>query len=159
MGFDFERFERAAFRPREETLTFPALKDFFAEGEAPEFVVRGLSAAELSRAEEAKQRSKTLSVLMEVISQPGNKGDQVKELRKALGLSDDDVPTEMKKRLEMLVMGSVSPKMGMPVAVKLAENFPVEFMQLTHAITRLTGMGSEIEGKSKPSGETVTSEA
>jgi hypothetical protein len=51
---------------------------------------------------------------------------------------------EIAKRLEMLVMGSVSPEVTLPVAVKLAEAFPVEFLELTNAITTLTGQGFDM---------------
>jgi hypothetical protein len=44
----------------------------------------------------------------------------------------------------MLVMGSVSPKIELPAAVKLAECFPIEFLSLTNEISELTGKGAEL---------------
>jgi hypothetical protein len=38
----------------------------------------------------------------------------------------------------------VEPKIDMPVAVKLASAFPIEFLQLTNAITELTGQGFDL---------------
>jgi hypothetical protein len=55
-----------------------------------------------------------------------------------------DTPGEIAKRLEMLVMGSVAPAVSLPVAVKLAEAFPIEFLQLTNEISDLTGRGADL---------------
>jgi hypothetical protein len=68
----------------------------------------------------------------------------VADARKALGLAGKETPGEIAKRLEMLAMASVEPAISLQVAVKLAENFPVEFYQLTNEITELTGMGFDL---------------
>ena len=41
-------------------------------------------------------------------------------------------------------MGSVAPAVSLPVAVKLAEAFPIEFLQLTNEISDLTGRGADL---------------
>ena len=64
-------------------------------------------------------------------------------VRRALGLTKD-TPGEIAKRLEMLVLGAVSPVLTLPQAVKLAEAFPVEFLVLTNEITALTGKGADL---------------
>jgi hypothetical protein len=64
-------------------------------------------------------------------------------VRKALGLTAD-TPGEIAKRLEMLTLGSVAPAISLPVAVKLAEAFPIEFLTLTNEISELTGKGAEM---------------
>ena len=140
MPFDLERFERAKFAPRQQNVPVEALADFFAEGEAPVWVVRGLSANELHRAMEAATRQKSVEAVVRAIAAGG---DQVQAVRQALGLTAD-TPGEIAKRLEMLVMGSVAPKLELPTAVKLAEAFPVEFLSLTNTITELTGKGSDL---------------
>ena len=140
MPFDLDRFERAKFAPRQQNVPVEALADFFAEGEAPVWVVRGLSANELHRAMEAATRQKSVEAVVRAIAAGG---DQVQAVRQALGLTAD-TPGEIAKRLEMLVMGSVAPKLELPTAVKLAEAFPVEFLSLTNTITELTGKGSDL---------------
>ena len=70
-------------------------------------------------------------------------GDQAEAVRSALGLTKD-TPGEIAKRLEMLVMGSVAPKIELPTAVKLAEAFPIEFLSITNRITELTGQGFDL---------------
>ena len=78
-----------------------------------------------------------------IIKALATKADQAKAIRHALGLSGD-TPGEIAKRIEMLVSGSVQPQIDMPTAVKLAETFPIEFLQLTNKISELTGQGAEL---------------
>jgi hypothetical protein len=140
MPFDLERFERAKFEPRRKVVAVESLAAFFAEGEAPEWEVRGLTANELHRAMEASRRQGNMEAIVKAMT---TNAEQVSTMRKALGLTTD-TPGEIAKRLEMLVMGSVSPAIELPVAVKLAEAFPVEFLMLTNEITELTGKGAEM---------------
>ena len=140
MPFDLEKFERAKFEPRRKIVAVESLSDFFAEGEAPEWEVRGLTANELHRAMEASRRQGSMEAIVKAMA---TKAEQVTAMRAALGLSGD-TPGEIAKRMEMLVMGSVAPAIELPAAVKLAEAFPVEFLMLTNEITELTGKGSEM---------------
>lgn len=149
MPFDAAAFERAEFKPRTAVVEVEALAAFFPDGERARWTVRGLSASELHRAMEAGKRQGSVEAIVRAIA---TGGDQAQAVRKALGLSTD-TPGEIAKRLEMLVMGSVSPKVELPVAVKLAETFPVEFLNLTNEITELTGKGAELgkpEAASQP---------
>lgn len=139
MGFALDKFEAARLTPRTERVPVPALAPFFAEGEEPVFVVRGVGATELHNAMEASKRQSTVEAVVSALT---TKRDQVLAIRKALGMAGD-TPGEIAKRLELLVAGSVEPKLELPQAVKLAESYPIEFMQLTNAITVLTGQGFE----------------
>ncbi len=140
MAFNAEKFERSKFEARRAKVPVPALSDFFDEGETPEWEVRGLSAVELHKAMEAGKRQGSIEAIVKAIA--ANQ-DQAGAVRKALGLTKD-TPGEIAKRLEMLVMGSVAPAVSLPVAVKLAEAFPIEFLQLTNEISDLTGRGAEM---------------
>jgi len=140
MPFAADKFERAEFRARTARVPVPALAGFFDEGEEAVFEVRGLTAAELHRAMEAGQRQGSVEAIVKAISATG---DQAAAIRKALGLSKD-TPGEIAKRLELLVAGSVTPALTLPLAVKLAEKFPVEFLALTNEITGLTGQGADL---------------
>lgn len=140
MPFDIGKFERADFKPRTSKVPVPALADFFDEGEEPDWEVRQLSATELYNAMEAKSRRSGLEAVVAAISASGSVGDAV---RAAIGLTKD-APGEIVKRMEMLVTGSVKPKIELPIAVKMAEKFPIEFMQITNEITVLTGKGAEM---------------
>jgi hypothetical protein len=140
MGFAADRFERAAFEPRRLAVDVDALAQFFDDGEKPVWEVRGLSSSELHRALEAGKRQGSVEQIVRAITATG---DQAAAVRAALGLSKD-TPGEIAKRLEMLVMGSVAPVIELPVAVKLAEAFPIEFLTLTNAISELTGQGYDL---------------
>ena len=117
MAFNAEKFERAKFEARRAKVPVDALAEFFDEGETPEWEVRGLSAVELHKAIEASKRQGSIEAIVKAIA--ANQ-DQAGAVRKALGLTKD-TPGEIAKRLEMLVMGSVSPKIELPAAVKLVD--------------------------------------
>jgi hypothetical protein len=140
MPFDLQRFAQADFAPRTQAVPVPGLKAFFGKDDKPEFVVRGLTAAQLHQAIDAKQRQASVHSVVEAIA---NSTAKASEIKKALGLSTD-MPGEIVKRLEMLVAGSVSPVLDMPTAVKLAETFPVEFLSITSTIAELTGQGFDL---------------
>jgi hypothetical protein len=149
MPFQADKFDRAEFKPRIKRILVEALAHFFDEGEAPEWEVRGLSANELHRALEAGQRQRSVESIVKAIAQSA---DQASAVRKAIGLTTD-TPGEMAKRMEMLVLGSTSPQIELPTAVKLAETFPIEFLQLTNEISELTGKGFDLvkpEAASQP---------
>jgi hypothetical protein len=140
MTFAADKFERAEFRARTKRVPVPALAAFFEDGEPAEFEVRGLTGVELHRALEAGQRQGSIDSIVKAIAA---NGDQAAAIRKALGLSKD-TPGEIAKRLELLVAGCVAPTLTLPLAVKLAEKFPVEFLSLTNEITGLTGQGADL---------------
>lgn len=148
--FNADRFQRAAFEPRTETVELQSLAEFFGEGEKPEFTVRGLTASELHKAMEAGARNKQVDAVVKAIS---TSKDQIAAIRAAIGLSAD-TPGEIAKRIEMLVAGCVAPQITHAVAVKLAEVCPVEFYDLTNRITNLTGQGSS-RVKPQPSSQTT----
>lgn len=137
--FDASKFEKAKFAPRTKKVAVPALAEFFGD-DPPEWEVRGLNSTELHRAMEASRRQDSIESIVKAVAASG---DQAEAVRKALGLTKD-TPGEMAKRLEMLVAGSVAPAITLPLAVKLAEAFPIEFLTLTNAITELTGKGYDL---------------
>jgi hypothetical protein len=138
--FDLTRFEQAKFESKKARVAVEALAPFFDEGEPAEWEVRGLTASELHNALEAEKRQGNIEAIVRAIS---TKQEQTKAIREALGLTGD-TPGEIAKRLELLVAGSVSPKIELSAAVKLAEAFPIEFMVLTNKISELTGKGADL---------------
>ena len=135
--FDPVKFERAKFEPRTESVTVAGLAPFFKEGSDPVFVVRGVTSIELHNATEASKRNTAVEA---VVSALASKQEQVQAIRDALGMTGS-TPGEIARRLELLVAGCVTPKLTLPMAVKIAEAFPVEFFDLTNRITILTGQG------------------
>lgn len=155
MPFDAEKFDNAEFRPRMATLDVPVLKPFFDKGEKPQWKVRGLTAAEFSRALDAEKRNSSIDVLISALSAAQSKADAVKATRKALGLADSTTPGEVAKRLEVLVAGSVQPEMTMERAVRFSEKFAADFYIITTKILELTGQGFEL-GKPDAASPTTT---
>jgi hypothetical protein len=148
--FDVDRFSAAEWAPRTRGVPVPGLAEFFdtedGEDKKPEWVVRGLTANELSRVHSASGNRKDIGAVLEAFAS-GTKTDKVREIQKAMGFTDD-VHAEVAKRLEMLVLGSVDPVCPLEVAVRLAEVRPIEFFDLTTVISELTGLGSETKKKS-----------
>jgi len=153
MAFDQKLFMKTKFTAREEAVPVPELKAFFGEDE-PVWTVRGLTGVELGLANEAAEKNKNISAILEgLLSQTTKeKTEAVKELIGTTGKTPQDVA----KRLEMLMVGSVDPEVDLEFALKLCECYPIEFFQLTNKITRLTGKG-KVPGKLPGSGETQPS--
>ncbi len=148
---DLQKFLTAQFVQREKKRSVPALADFFAEGEPAEWIVRGLSSSELALARDAEASGVNLRAMITALS--GTESDKAEAMRKLAGVSTEDVPGDVAKRIEMLIMGSVSPALSTStrdVAVHLATYFPETFFQLTNDIQALTVQGA-VMGKPKAS--------
>jgi hypothetical protein len=140
MPFNVDAFERAPLEHRRARVAVPALAPFFDAGEEMEWEVRGLSASELQRAIEAGKSQRDIDSIIKAVAQ---NNDKVQAVRKVLGLTQD-TPGEIAKRLEMLVAGSVNPKIELSTAVRLSEKYAIEFYLLTNKITELTGQGADM---------------
>lgn len=141
MPFNSDAFERSQFEPRTESVSIPVLADFFDPEEEPVFIIRGLTSNELNRSIDAGSQQRDMTKIIEAISE---KGAQVEDIRSALGLGDRATPAEVAKRIQMLVFCCIQPVLSMPVAAKIAENFPIEFFDLTTKISVLTGRGGKL---------------
>ena len=133
----------------------PELSGYFGKDEPARWIVRGLTAAEIGRANTAAEKGLD-HVKALIAAMAGDGSDKAATMRKAFGLSDDEVPQDVSRRIELLTIGSVSPELGSDkrdVAVKLAETFPTIFYNLTNQILTLTGQGAEV-GKPRRSGKT-----
>ncbi len=144
MAFNADKFTSAAFRPRTETLDLPALAPFFDAGEPPQWTVRGLTAAEFARAQDAEKRNSSIDMLIGALSATQGKAEAVDAARKALGLTNANTPGEIAKRLEMLVAGSVAPVVTMETAVRFSETLAIDFYLVTNKIVELTGQGFDL---------------
>lgn len=151
--FDAKAFSRAKFEARVETVEVPEMSGF-NKGEALLWKVRGLTADEFYRVRGVAEKNNQVQALIEAAA--GRGAAQIEAIREAFGLAGD-LHEEHVRRLEMLIIASVDPKVDRPMAVKFAGAFPVAFARLTDMILSLTGMG-QILGKSKGSGETPVSE-
>ncbi|KZZ71566.1 hypothetical protein A3765_13910 [Oleiphilus sp. HI0130] len=138
--FDLKAFRKAEFTPREVEIDFPALAEFGGK-----FKVRGLTATEIAQADEAAQKGKLLSDLVEKLAGASGK-KKAAALLEGVGISDD-LPALLAKRIEHVVAGVVEPKLEHADVAKLGDAFPIEFSQLANKILELTGQGQVADVK------------
>jgi len=144
------------FSAREDSISVPDLRAFFAKGDKPSWKVRGLKGVEIGRAREASERNKAIKAVVEGILSDSSKkkADAVLEI---IG-NPQNVPQDIAYRIELFKAGSIEPVLDYPVIVRLCETFPIEFYQITNKIIELSGKG-HIPGKAPPSGVTTKSKA
>jgi len=153
MGFDSQRFMAAAFVPRTAEVAVPSLADWFGDSTPAVWTVRGQTANEVANSIDAGNKHRNIDAVIKAIAA---NGDQVEELRRAIGVSKD-THADIVKRMEMLTQCSIEPTISLDVAVRLAEVRPIEFYSLTNTIMKLTGEGMDVK-KSLASGATTKSE-
>ncbi|MBW2342504.1 MAG: hypothetical protein JRF53_00565 [Deltaproteobacteria bacterium] len=150
--FDVKKFMSAQFVAREEDVPVPDMKDFFGEDKKPVWRVRGLNGQELGVANASAERNRNIEAVLEgIVSAVSAK--KAEAVRKLVG-AREDVPDDIAKRLEMLVLGSVEPAADIELAIKICRVYPIEFYSITNTINRLTGMGFDTKKKSTSSGKT-----
>ena len=153
-GFNNQKFMKQKFEHRTDSIPVPDLADWFDKDAKPEFIVRNLTGSEFVLVQDAVQKNKNKVAMIEALVE-SNQMDKVDAIKDLIGNSDK-VPDELARRLEMVVFGTVEPELDMSAAIKLAENFPSEFMMIAGKITQLTGKGASMV-KRKPSGKTQAS--
>jgi hypothetical protein len=159
MAFDTKRFGATEFAPRQQDVDVSKgpLAAFFGDDDEKVFVVQGLNATQLAVVNEATITNSTVEKVLKALDDKKNTEAEVKELRKAMGLSETDTPATMVKNLELVKQGLVKPELTMPQIVRVAEVSPIEFQILANTITRLTGQGAEAKVKRRASGRGKTS--
>ncbi len=160
MDFDAKQFLASRFEARTESVPVPALREWFsglAEDEVPAFTVRGLTGAELARAEEAATKGRAATTAILDTLRKAQRLEGIDELERALGV-DEKVPVQYALKMEHVVTGTVSPPLTLQLAVKLSIVAPVELLMLHLKITELTGKGQVALKKPEASGTDPTSE-
>jgi hypothetical protein len=154
MAFDIEAVKAEVFEDRIIEVRVPDLQPWFGDSE-PVWKVRGLTGDELGRVNEAVERHRAMGAIADGLVSP-NERERAGAIRQLLGISDK-TPAGVVRSLEVLVAGSVDPPCDMELAIKLKDNFPIEFQQIVNAILSATGKG-RLPGKSKSSGAIPASE-
>ena len=156
MGFDLKGFTKTKFKTR--TMPVPvmskALCHFFKETDKKEFTVKGLTGEEMGRCETAHTRMKTILTGLEALI--GSGADNVKAIKDLLSLGGDDIETDVARRIEILCLGCVKPKLDIQAAAKITRVAPVDAKNLTNHILALSGQGM-IPGGPQSSGDAETS--
>ena len=162
--FDLAAFRKAKFQQREEDvplsgLTAAGFGGYDGEGDeaTPKLVVfrvRGLTSQELAKAEQEAENSQVLVKVAERLA--GSEAEKVQALMDGLGLGDE-TPKALAKKLAHVQMAVVSEDLKLQDVVRIADAFPMDFLELSNQIYNLTGKGKVAQVKRKPSGKTQTS--
>lgn len=163
-NFDLAAFRKAKFQPREEDvplagLTAAGFGGYEGEGNDAQpvpvvFKVRGLTAEELARADQEADNSKLLVKVAERLA--GSESERAQALMDGLGLGDG-TPQALAKKLAHAQLAVVSPALKIQDVVRIADAYPMDFLELTNHIYNLTGQGKVAQVKRKPSGKSQAS--
>jgi len=157
MGFNVEGFLSADWQPRQTEVPVPGLKDFFDKKDKAVWIVKTLTGIEVAQAKHAKERNARLSANIDAISEVLAAGNSKKVKENLISLFGNvDAEADTAWRTELLILGSVEPRVDYPFAAMLHKTKPEEYYKLTNEIIRLCGVGHE-PGKSPPSGATKKS--
>ena len=140
MSFNTNKFETTNFKERTSKVQVSELKDFYEEDEKPVWEVRGLTGEELAIVNEAISANQNLSSLVSAITSKVTK-EKIEAIKETMGLPTDSVPSDIVRRISMLVQGSVNPDCPQSLAVKIARVHPTMFFKITNKIIELTGVG------------------
>lgn len=144
MGFDISKFDQTQFSERIKEISVPDLAPFFSEGEEPVWKVRGLTAEDIARTREAVERNRVARAEIISAQERGASEAVTTAMKTLLGISSlDTVPDDHVRHLNTVVLGSISPKIQLEHAVKLANVYPIVFTEIYNEIYRLTGLGHE----------------
>lgn len=144
MPFDITKFDQTQFNERTKDIDVPELKSFFPEGEPAVWKVRGLTGEEIARTREAVERNRVARAEIISAQERGASEAVAMAMKTLLGVASlESVPDDHVRHLNTVVMGSLSPKVKLEHAVKLATTFPIVFTQLHNEIYILTGLGHE----------------
>lgn len=150
MAFRAERFGSAALAWPSVPVEVPDLAEWF-EGEPAVWRVRGLNANELAKVEMAERRGAAIEALSAALAD-GTAEEITAGVRGLIGRSGA-IEEIYARQIEMLVLGSVEPRVDHIVAAKLGECFPVVFKTLVNAILAATGQGASAPKKPEASTE------
>lgn len=154
MSFDFGKYKAQDWQPRTEEVPVPELKEFFGEDENPVWVVRNLTSFEMEKARENVRRNgKALSDLLSAFAystDSNSQGGIVEDIRNQI---DDQVPGALVLKYELVLAGSVSPKVeDKSDLITLGTNHMEVLDRLADTILKLNGQGAT-PGKQKPCGD------
>ena len=158
MPFNKQKYLNQEFEARTEEVKLGKDMQAWAIGaEEPSVIVRGLTFVELARVKEIASRNRDVSALITALATNQSK-DKVLEIKKIMGLDQEEVPEEAAKSFEMFAIGVIDPVFSIDEAVLFGERHPIEFGQITTVIMKLTGKGQKALEKPQPSGAKKASE-
>ncbi len=154
MSFDINRFQQAQLALREKIVPVPELAGFFPESVEPVFRVRALSGEEIFRAADASARDQKIVAAVQAIGAAAQADKFAEAFRDLLG--SNDVPEDMRRRIEHLLAGVVDPKLDRQDVLRLIAFYPTVAGKLHAAILELIAEGPDL-GKASDSTQTPAS--
>jgi hypothetical protein len=142
--FDLQRFsgDCRSLAPRQARISVPDLAHWFTDAADPVWIVRGLTGAEIAKANDAASRTRLFAATVEALASAAH-SDQADALKSLMG-ADGEPPEDLAKRFDHLTFGSVEPAISRENAVMLFAVFPVVAFQITNKILELTGLGPDL---------------
>lgn len=154
MSFDLQAFLNAQISLREKRVPVPWLAHWFPEGETPMFTVRALSGEEIFRAADAETRDRKIVAAVQALAGSVQADQFAEAFRQAMG--GDDIPEEMRRRIEHLLAGVAEPKLDRPAVLRLIAFYPTVASDLHKEIMTLIADGPVL-GKASDSTQTPPS--
>ncbi|MBI9092798.1 MAG: hypothetical protein JEZ12_26580 [Desulfobacterium sp.] len=150
MGFDLKKYKKTKFEHATADVPLPPVfADFFGEGEAPVWKVRGLTGQEIGRVQVAAAKNLNLSAMADAMAS-GKGKEKVKAFKEMLGVDEEKTPQALAEAFEKIVIGSVEPKVDLENVILLCTRSPTAFYNIHARIKELTD-GGMVPGKSKGS--------
>jgi hypothetical protein len=155
MPFNVAAFEKATFEPRkrEVSLKDTPLAGFFPKGEEPVIVVKGLTATENAIANNFKAKDTNVAAMVEALVSAMTTREKAEELKKAIGFNDEDTPQDVAKRMELIRLGAVEPRLDYSAIAKMGEVSVAIFYKLSNTVMELTALGHEQVKRGRSTGK------
>jgi len=142
MTINYDKLGSTQFEFPTKKMAVPGLKDFFEEGEKPEWEYRGLNGTELALVNNVMQTNAWAESIKKAVYSMDTKG-LTKSLDGLQGKDLEEVPPDLAKRLKILELGSVPP-CPEHVCVRLAHTKPNLVWNITGKIMALTDDGADL---------------
>jgi len=142
MPIDYDKLGATQFEFPTKKMAVPGLKDFFEDGEKPEWEYRGLNGTELALVNNVIQTNAWAESIKKAIYSMDTKG-LTKSLDGLQGKDLEEVPPDLAKRLKILELGSVPP-CPEHVCVRLAHTKATLVWNITGKIMALTDDGADL---------------
>ena len=131
---------KQSFEQRTQKVPMKNLASWFGDPDGKcEFEVKALNSHEMALVQRTAEDAAVLRQTASMLASVNNA--KAKELESTLGISAIDTPDSLAKRLKLVQLGLISPKLSTPEVVKLAEVRWAEFTILSNVITELSGEG------------------
>lgn len=142
MPFDVTKFQQAKIKPRTAEIKLPALAAFFDDGEEPIFTVRQLDGYEICQANDARDLARNFQSLVSAMA-AGSSAEKIDAIKSSLGISDE-TPPDIARRIETMLVATVSPQLDREACVKICQFYPADFYVITNKIAELSGAGGQV---------------